>query len=254
MTAGAGWLPAGAPDYVQLHMGRALSGHRGESPALPLPAGFELVRATAAQAPELAGVLGGNQELGEWDAERAQQLFEEGADAHVDACFLIRTEGRAVATAQLDVHDRGRYAGLAEMGWVAVLPESRGRRLGSAVSQVVLDAAEQLGHRQVFLRTDDWRTPAVVSYLRLGFRPWLVEPTASGRWKTFLHRVDPASRAIGEAGLEEPWTPAGPGWDAINWEVVASDRGGEAGNWDAAAGANQLDQEERGTSGGHARS
>ncbi len=161
MRSQASWQPAGAPDRVQLHMGRALYDGRREVPVPRLPEGFALVQAGAAQASELAKVLGGNGELGEWDSERARRLFDdESADAEVDACFLIVIGDQAVATAQLDVHRRGRYTGLAELGWVAVLPEARGRRLGSLVSQAVLEEAETLGHRQVFLRTDDRRAPA----------------------------------------------------------------------------------------------
>ena len=73
---------------------------------------------------------------------------------------------------QPDLHQHDRYAGLAEVGWVAVVPHMQGRRLGSVVTQAVIGEAEERGRREVFLRTDDWRLPAVVSYLRLGFRPW----------------------------------------------------------------------------------
>ena len=123
MTAATSWQPAGWPAQVQLHMGRALGGDSREVPTPALPAGFDLVRATAAQATELAAVLGGNQELGEWDTERARGLFDEGGDARLDPCLLVLTGGQAVATAQLDLHRRGNYAGLAEMGWVAVLAQ-----------------------------------------------------------------------------------------------------------------------------------
>lgn len=226
MRSQVSWQPAGAPDRVQLHMGRALYDGRREVPVPTPPEGFALVQAGAAQASELAEVLGGNGELGEWDSERARRLFDdESADAAVDACFLIVIGDQAVATAQLDAHRRGHYTGLAELGWVAVLPEARGRRLGSLVSQAVLEEAETLGHRQVFLRTDDRRAPAIVSYLRLGFRPWLVEPNASGRWHAALGELDPVSRALGEKGLKDPWVPAGPEWERIDWEAVAgSDR------------------------------
>jgi hypothetical protein len=36
---------------------------------------------------------------------------------------------------------------------------------------------------QVFLRTDDHRYPAIATYLRLGFEPWLRDPTAEKRWQ-----------------------------------------------------------------------
>ena len=221
MTPATSWQPAGWPAQVQLHMGRPLGGDSSEVPTLALPAGFDLVRATAAQATELAAVLGGNQELGDWDTERALGLFDEDGDALVDPCLLVLTGGQAVATAQLDLHRRGNYAGLAEMGWVAVLPNIRGLRLGASVSQAVLLEAEKRGQRQVFLRTDEWRLPAIVSYLRLDFRPWLVEPAACARWQSVLSQLDAATRAIGDAGLKGPWAPNGPGWDSVDWDALA---------------------------------
>jgi mycothiol synthase len=208
MTAPA---PAdGAPTRPQLHMGRQVDRAPAELPAPQLPDGFSIIEVDASQASALGAVLAGNGELGEWDEERARSLFDEGGDASVELCLVVvSATGQPVATAQLDVHHRGRYAGLAEVGWVAVVPGMRGRRLGSAVTQAVVDEAGRLGHPEVFLRTDEWRLPAVVSYLRLGFRPWFVEPMAAERWQRVVGELNGPAKAIGEAGLEGPWAPEG---------------------------------------------
>jgi mycothiol synthase len=199
-----------APARPQLHMGRQVHRTPAELPAPQLPDGFSIIGVDASQAPVLAAVLAANGELGEWDDDRARSLFDDGGDASVDLCFVVVSAiAQPVATAQLDVHHRGRYAGLAEVGWVAVVPGMRGRRLGSAVTQSVVDEAGRLGHPEVFLRTDEWRLPAVVSYLQLGFRPWLVEPTANERWQRVVAELNGPAKAIGEAGLEGPWAPEG---------------------------------------------
>ena len=53
----------------------------------------------------------------------------------VELCFLVLTHGQAVATAQLDVHERGLQGpGGAGVGGRATT-ESRVRRLGSIVSR-----------------------------------------------------------------------------------------------------------------------
>ena len=194
-------------------MGRPIGAAVGGPPGPPLPAGFELVRATEAQAPLLAHVLIANGELGEWDEEHARRLYNADAEPQVEQLILVLSEGQAVATAQLDLHHHDRYAGLAEVGWVAVVPPMRGRRLGWVVTQAVLDVAEERGIREVFLRTDDWRLPAVVSYLRLGFRPWLIEPTALQRWRLVFAQLDPPIGAMGEEALQRPWAPEGPRGD-----------------------------------------
>lgn len=200
-------VPELVPERVQLHMGRPLGPSAGEPPVPPLPAGFQLVRATEAQAPLLASVLAENGELGEWDEGRARGLFDDEAEPQVGQLILVLNEGRAVATAQLDLHQHDRYAGLAEVGWVAVVPHMQGRRLGSVVTQAVIGEAEERGRREVFLRTDDWRLPAVVSYLRLGFRPWLIEPTALERWQLVFGQLNLPVSAMGERALQRPWEP-----------------------------------------------
>ena len=134
----------------------------------------------------------------------ARGLFDDEAEPQVGQLILVLSEGRAVATAQLDLHQHDRYAGLAEVGWVAVVPRLQGRRLGSVVTQAVIGEAEEQGRREVFLRTDDWRLPAVVSYLRLGFRPWLIEPTALERWRLVFGQLDLPASAMGERALQRP--------------------------------------------------
>jgi len=39
------------------------------------------------------------------------------------------------------------------------------------------------GYRHVYLKTDDWRLPAIKTYLKLGFLPFLFSPDMEGRWR-----------------------------------------------------------------------
>ena len=39
------------------------------------------------------------------------------------------------------------------------------------------------GYTRIYLKTDDWRLPAIKTYLKLGFIPFLFLPDMEGRWR-----------------------------------------------------------------------
>ena len=45
------------------------------------------------------------------------------------------------------------------------------------------------GYKKASLLTDDWRLPALKLYLRMGWRPWLVEDDMPGRWKDICDKL-----------------------------------------------------------------
>jgi mycothiol synthase len=151
-------------------------------PDLAMPAGYALRSMRPDELPAWAALLNRNAELGEWDLERAEEVFRGGERVPYAGCFFVTHDGEPVATAQLTLHRDTQYAPMPELGWVAVSPDHRGHGLGAAVSLAVLHHAATIGHREVFLLTDDHRLPALAIYLKLGFAPWLVDPTAEQRW------------------------------------------------------------------------
>jgi mycothiol synthase len=158
-------------------MRRALA----DLPDLRVPAGYALRRLAPADLPVWVELMTRNGELGAWTVERAAPLFAGQMD--LEASFIVERAGIAVATAQLNRHALDAYAPTPELGWVAADPDHRGRGLGRAVCLAVLHAAAAAGHREIFLRTDDHRRPAIRVYLALGFEPWLRDPTAAARWR-----------------------------------------------------------------------
>ena len=54
---------------------------------------------------------------------------------------------------------------------VSVLDKARGRKLGRAVCGRVLQYLKENGCTQIVLTTDDFRIPAIKTYLSLGFQP-----------------------------------------------------------------------------------
>jgi mycothiol synthase len=121
-------------------------------------------------------------ELGDWDRPRLDDLMA-GAQAALplDGIFFATHADRPIGTACTLLHPDGRGS-VAELGWVAVAPEHRGHRLGRQVCWAVLDYIRQLGHAYAYLLTDDFRRPAIATYLRLGFEPEITDPSHPRRW------------------------------------------------------------------------
>ncbi|HET8523541.1 MAG TPA: GNAT family N-acetyltransferase [Thermomicrobiales bacterium] len=170
----------------QLHMRHNLAA----LPDLTVPAGYDLRRFTADDGPVWGDLMNENGELGEWDTARIDALFAPESQLVPDGSFFITHGDRPVATAQLDVHRDGPYASMAELGWVAARPGNQGLGLGYVVCLAVMRYARAHGYPELFLRTDDPRLPAIATYLKLGFTPWMFDPTAPERWDQIRARLN----------------------------------------------------------------
>ena len=74
----------------------------------------------------------------------------------------------------------------AHVGWlhyVAALKSHAGRQLGMRVSLACLHLMRDEGRSASLLSTDDFRVPAIVSYLKLGYHPLLVHDNQRKRWR-----------------------------------------------------------------------
>ncbi len=105
----------------------------------------------------------------------------------LDGIFFVTQDDRPVGTASTHLH-AGPSGEVAELGWVAVHPEHRGHGLALQVCRAVLGFMREQGHRYAYLMTEDFRLPAIKTYLRLGFEPELTDPSHPGRWDA-LRRV-----------------------------------------------------------------
>jgi mycothiol synthase len=92
---------------------------------------------------------------------------------------------------------------MAELGWVAARPGDQGLGLGYVVCLAVLRYARARAYPEVFLRTDDPRLPAIATYFKLGFTPWMFDPTAPERWEQIQARLQERQRRSSPAAKEE---------------------------------------------------
>jgi mycothiol synthase len=169
----------------QLHMRRTLE----SLPELLVPDGYALRALTSDDWYPWTQLMMENGELGEWTIERSAPLFEAGSPLLLDGSFFATWHGEPVATAQLNRHANPPYAPELELGWVAASLRHRRHGLGYAVCLAVLRYAAAAGYRTIFLRTDDHRLPAIHTYLKLGFEPWLFDSTAPERWRSVRERL-----------------------------------------------------------------
>ena len=102
-----------------------------------------------------------------------------------DALFVVeeKATGRLCASAAAEKTDMPERPELGVLGWVMTHPDYNGKRLGRSVSIAVMHRLYQEGYRAYSLLTDDFRVPAVSTYIKLGWQPWLYLEDMEGRWR-----------------------------------------------------------------------
>jgi mycothiol synthase len=155
-------------------------------PARPLEAGYALRQAEPADYGQLAELLA--EAFGDtWDAARVAAEFS--PDNGVEATYLIVSPDGVAATASAR-YLPDRYPGAGYVHYVGVRVSERGKRLGEVVTRRVLVNFADASLDQAVLETDDFRLPAVRTYLRLGFVPELRAPGDAVRWSRVLGNLD----------------------------------------------------------------
>jgi mycothiol synthase len=108
-----------------------------------------------------------------------------------DGWFLVQHEssGEIVATAMACHNPSALHPFGGELGWVAAHRDHAGRGLGMSVCAAVVRRLLQAGYRNIYLCTDDWRLPAIKTYLKLGWVPFLYAPDMEDRWRAICPEV-----------------------------------------------------------------
>ena len=152
-----------------------------------LPAGYALHTLAERGEQEWIETLNSTGELGVWDDARAREWLE--GDHHVvpEASYIVVSGGMPVATTCL-VTPRAEGAPV-EVGWVSVSPDHQGKGLGYQVMLAVLLDAREMGWTAARLWTDDWRLPAIKTYLNLGFEPDMDHESHPKRWRAVFEKL-----------------------------------------------------------------
>jgi mycothiol synthase len=103
--------------------------------------------------------------------------------------ILHRPTGEMAATTMATHNPSDLHPFGGELGWVAGSPAHAGKGLGRAVCAAVVARFLQAGYERIYLKTDDWRLPAIKVYLQLGFVPFLFTTGMEERWKTVCGKL-----------------------------------------------------------------
>lgn len=149
-------------------------------PALALPEGFAVRSYQPGDWAHweriLAGSFGGDPTRFSFD-----RMMRRDAAFRPERVLFVTAGGTPVATASA-WRSPGLMAGAGTVHYVGVLPEFQGKRLGYWVTLAVLHRLAAEGFVRATLTTDDFRLPAIKTYLRLGFEPVLVHENQRERW------------------------------------------------------------------------
>jgi len=98
-----------------------------------------------------------------------------------EAVKFICVDDKPVATATAWGEEGDDTLGVVHM--VGAAPEFRGKALGFVVSNAVLHQLKRDGKTAAALLTDDFRLPAIKTYLKLGFEPVIANEEHTNRWE-----------------------------------------------------------------------
>ena len=124
----------------------------------------------------------------QWDGTLLRKIFSGTLD---EGIFLLeeKSSGLLAATAMANRVRPGEEALGGELGWVGAGPAFRGRHFGTVVCQAVQARYKQEGVTRAYLRTDDFRLPAIKTYWALGWRPVIGSPEVRKRWETVCKKL-----------------------------------------------------------------
>jgi ribosomal protein S18 acetylase RimI-like enzyme len=166
------------------------------TPALPsIPDAYNLFRIASEDIDKARSVveMDGALSDSEWNRFRNSVL--------PDGMFVAqeRTSSSWVGTISA-VHNpaatRFYFPGGGELGYLVVAPEHRRRGLGTVLTVAAVRRLHQGCYRHIFLGVQSWRLPAIRSYLRAGFLPFIHAPELILRWRSVF-------RALGREAHEE---------------------------------------------------
>ena len=158
-----------------------------ELPEIRIPDGYGLRTYRSGDEAGWCAIMEGN--VGrDWTPATCREKLVNDPRFHPDSLFFATFDSRLVGSACAWSRDlTERIVG--EVHMVAVLENQRGKGLGHLVNAAVLHRLKDLGYRQAHLLTDDWRVPAIKSYLTAGFRPLHTHDSHARRWSDVFARL-----------------------------------------------------------------
>ena len=125
----------------------------------------------------------------DWNTDNLEEVLKLAKEEGV---FLVehRASAQLVATALGWNKPSTLFPEGGELGWVGGDEAHAGKGLGGIVSAAAVQKLLNDGLKEIYLLTDDFRLPAIMIYLRIGFLPVLCEPDMKSRWQEVLKSLN----------------------------------------------------------------
>ncbi len=115
--------------------------------------------------------------------EKFNESFYGRPDFADDDLYFVFDDGKPAATI-CGIYEQG--SGLGYVHMVSVHSDARGKGLGGYVNDIIQAHLSLDPCKLVFLTTDEWRVPAIKSYLKSGFLPVDHAEDMEERWTKWL--------------------------------------------------------------------
>ncbi|MEI7437812.1 MAG: GNAT family N-acetyltransferase [bacterium] len=163
--------------------------HLDGLPGIELPPGYTIRTSQDGDGPHWARIIRESFTNDTFDASSFESVMKTHPAYQPDRIFFAcGPDGVPCGTASAY---RGEAYG-ADTGYVhyvGVCPAQVGKKLGAALSLAVLHKFRAEGLQSAVLQTDDFRLPAIKTYLRLGFSPMIVHENQPARWARVFERT-----------------------------------------------------------------
>lgn len=156
-----------------------------ELPGMDLPAGYTIRSAKVGDEQAWVDII--NDSFG-FFANRSFDALKHEACFSYDHVFFICFNGIPVGTATSWYRPEWSN-GTGYLHMVGVKKEHSGKHLGAYVSLEALYDMKKRGFMSCVLQTDDFRIPAIKTYLRLGFKPKFTHENHQERWAYIKEKV-----------------------------------------------------------------
>jgi mycothiol synthase len=159
----------------------------GVPPEVRLPAGYRLRTYRPGDEPRFYEVMALAGWPG-WDDERLRpwmaRILPEGW------FFAVHEASSQIVATSMAVHDPQDWHPFGgELGWVACDTAHTGQGLGMAVVGAVTARLLGAGYRNIHLYTEDFRLPALKTYLKIGYIPMLYDADMPERWRAVCEQL-----------------------------------------------------------------
>ncbi len=156
-------------------------------PAVRLPSGHILRTYCQGDEPRFYQVM----ELAGWPGWNDEKLRPWLLRILPEGWFMaVHEESNEIVATAMALHDHTwLHPFCGELGWLAGDPAHAGKGLGMAVSAAVTARFIDAGYRHIHLYSEDYRRPALKTYLKLGYVPFLYTPEMPERWRAICTQL-----------------------------------------------------------------